>query len=168
MATTLTTQQYATTAATRPSAELHLAIYAASDALTADPNDTDNTDLTADDIAQARALTDACRAELARREQLHAQAIIEYAATKQHPRASQYVALQQAVNHLADLIRKHQLDGEDIHTLVCAIDYDESTQAETYWGEGLTDTFDYLTSSCTVLEESAETLLQEAGLTLGW
>jgi hypothetical protein len=97
--------------------------------------------------------------------ELHRRALRENTA---RDRAARKIAFRQAVNHVADLIRKHQLDGEDIHTLTCAIDYDGATTPETYWGEELTDTFAYLVNYCTVLEESAETLFAEVGLVLGW
>jgi hypothetical protein len=164
--TTTTPTRYTGIAADKTTAELHQVI-TGNDALLNDHANGVEV-LTDDEYETAAAILAAARIELGNRELMHTQAIIEYAATKGHPRAVNHVAFQQAVGHLADLVRKYKLDGEDIHTLVCAIDGDGATTPETYWGPDLTDTFAYLVNYCTVLDESAETLFQEVSLVLGW
>jgi hypothetical protein len=83
------------------------------------------------------------------------------------PTLPAHAATKAAVTHLAELLTRYQLDGEDFQTLVTAVDHDGLITPEIYWGEGLTDTFTWVTHYATSMGTSAAALVHGANVALG-
>jgi hypothetical protein len=171
---TTTTKNYAAIAATRCTAELHLVINLNESLLSDHANDV--VTLPRDEHMLAHAVLTAARTELAHREELHAEAlkinprgiVTEIAAGPDGIRTrivEPHLATRKAaVRHLADLIRQHGMDGEDISDM----GHDEFNDMTLADRAAYPAVYTFLLAACAKFEVDGYDLLHDAVAVLGW